>query len=104
VNPLLALFVGPIAGLLFVIFLPLAVPLFTLWLIAGRLGVRAPAALRQVFESTRRQSAQPVYAAMSVGATQGGHALDKNAEPGGDVFDELLVEIQQKGNRPPEEK
>ncbi len=42
VSPIVALLIGPLAGLVFVIFLPLAVPALMLWLIATKLWATGP--------------------------------------------------------------
>ncbi len=104
VNPLLALIVGPIAGMLFVIFLPLAVPLFMLWLVARKLGVRTPAAVRQLVDSVRIQSAQPAYAASGVATIRGARGRDNQGNTGIDVFDEVLAQIQANDHEPSEDK
>jgi len=75
VSPIVALLVGPIAGLLFVIFLPLAVPLFVLWLFARRLGMAAPAAASHLAEIISRQSVQAAY----VGEGALGHQIPRPA-------------------------
>ena len=63
VSPIVALLVGPIAGLAFVIFLPLAVPLLIVWLVARRLQRRAPAAIDRMSEAVKPATAQAAYAA-----------------------------------------
>lgn len=42
ISPLVALLVGPLAGLLFIIFLPFAVPAVILWILLGRARTAVP--------------------------------------------------------------
>lgn len=84
VSPVIALLVGPLAGLAFVIFLPLAVPLFCGWLIARRLYAAMPNALRQGAASLIAQPRRAVY--VGNGVAQRREAVEK--EMAGDRHNE----------------